>query len=227
MDRRKFLTISGTVVTVATAGCIDTVSTGGDQPQQHVENPDMELVFGHGPDQQWEYEWFGDRLEIQIGQKDPDPDTVEGENTVSSSVWFAAGPYDMSSISKVYYEFRHTSEPGTGLEEHAGQDYSFLTVVSDLDKLGVHAQRDFHITTDPDDEINASHMVNDQIDTGEETEALDVSWIEQPRFFGFGGNVGAVTPQIMQLDIYDIYGVNSDGERVFELDHNEERLMTL
>lgn len=227
MDRRTFLTASGAVATVSAAGCIDSGSTAGDRPDQHVESPRLELFDTHGPVDHWDYEWYDDRLEITIGHEDPAPDAVDG-NAISSTVSFAAGPYNLSPVSTVYYQFRHTSEPGIGVEAAtATQDYSFFAILHDLDKLGLKPIRSVHRSTETDDDIDRSSILQNQTDSGNETYEFDVASIDGPRFIGVGANVGTQIPEIMQLTISDIYGVNSAGERVFELDHSEERLTTL
>jgi len=196
------------------------------QAEQQVENVNMQLLYEHSNPPHWEIELRNDNLIINLGEEDPDPETVEDE-LVNASVWFVAGPYDLSPVSSINYQYRHTSEPGIDVEPSwARADHSFFAVVDDLDNVGIHPLHDFDEGNNSDDSIDLTHMVNDRTDTGEQTEEFDVSEINTPRYLAVGGNIGSDVAQSMTLEVYDIYGTDNDGERIFEVDYNEEPLWT-
>lgn len=196
------------------------------QAEQQVENVNMQLLYEHSNPPHWEIELRNDNLIINMGEEDPDPETVDGE-LVEASVWFVAGPYDLSPVSSINYQYRHTSEPGIDVEPSwATADHSFFAVVDDLDNVDIHPLRDFDEGNNSDDSIDLTHMVNDQTDTGEQTQEFDVSEINTPRYLAVGGSIGSDVAQSMTLEVYDLYGTNNDGERVFDVEYNEEPLWT-
>lgn len=225
--RRGLLRASGLVGTVAVAGCLRTID--GDGGAASASNVDRALAVQHawGPRTQREVRWEDGALTIVCGDEDPGPDDAGTEAAVGADVTVGTTrPIDASRVDRIRYTYRHRSTPGEGVtRSEAKQDVSYFALSRSLTALSEKRVGNAAESPSPDgSEIPVALYRKDSEDTGRVERDVDVSDLSESVYLGVGANVGSSFPQVVTLDVFEVRGIDGDGDDVFRLDASNEAL---
>jgi len=221
-DRRKFIKGTVAVATVAITGC---TGTEEETPLTLEETP---LTVSHtwGPESHRNHRWEDNQLIMMAGDENADEDDFEGSMVDGHLVLSTENPIDMSHVNEIKFRFRHTSIGGN-------QDISFLAVSRDREAVRVkpvrhHAGKSPQTVEEEDVElasnINESFYTQDRDMTERTNGTMEVGDISGERFLGVGVNIGSRNREEMTLEIFELYGIDDTGERIFELDFSNENI---
>jgi hypothetical protein len=116
-------------------------------------------------------------------------------------------PVDLDGIENVNIEWRHDSNDG----EYATQDRSYFGI--DNTRSDINRKNVEKTSGEPDRSI-----LNSDTSFEKKPDTLDVSGISGTRHVGVGIQVSSNYEQSVELDVFDVWGVDSNGTRMFEFD---------
>ncbi|MFB6069322.1 MAG: hypothetical protein ABEJ90_05285 [Halobacterium sp.] len=178
-----------------------------------------------GAKSQMEHRWEADRVVVVCGDTNPDPNAASG-NAVAADLSLASAAIELEQVAEIRYVYRHRSKPGVGVGRNAAdEDISYFAISKTAGEITEKSVRHEHDPKKPDNpRIDASIYVEDREDTGRVEERFDVSAISGPRHVGMGATIASDDPQMVELDVFDIRGMDRNGDEVFSLSPSDQAL---
>lgn len=229
-ERRRILTLAGTICVGSLGGCLRLQDSDGDEegisnstntnnPQSDIERIELQeynndpIDIGH-PDHR-EIRRESDKLILHAGDVNADPADIEGsmvEDEVSLGTVGADRAIDFTTIEEIRIEYRHRSDAGR--EGYSGrEDYSYFGV---NDELAAIRRRGILNSIEAEEPIVAAFLLTvNESDTGRITEFLDVSDVTGRRNFGFGVQISSDFAQEVTLEVFEVIGLDASGNGVF------------
>jgi len=221
-NRRQFITGIATVSTVGIAGC-----AGTEKEAEFEEEIPFTVIGTYGPETQRNHQWEDEKLIFEAGDSNAEEDYFQGSAVNAELVLSTESPIDMSSVAEIIFSFRQTSIKGS-------QDTSFFTVSSERGDVYYDSVKHYVGESDEESEediLDASSNIEGALyfkdrDVTERTdETINVVDVSGDKYIAFGVNIGSSNPQEMTLEIFELYGVDDTGERIFELDFSNEMIL--
>lgn len=128
----------------------------------------------------------------------------EVDGTGNGHLRYAYGtvaPVDLTGVENVYVSWSHSST------DNQNQDRSFFGIDTDRNKI----IRDYGDVFDVEEGI-----LNGDTSFETKTDSLDVSGVDGDRHIGVGIELSSNNAQFVELKVFDVWGEDDDGNRVFE-----------